>query len=254
MINSDSNPFDEEALNTLVEAQNLYNSKEVQLHTFTKQKSRTKWIKDGAANTGFLHANLKIRQERNIISELEDANGEIISDQKKIADELVNHFEQKFKYQAVEKVDHILNDIPEVITKEDHEMIEAIPSEDEIKATIFAMDQDSAPGPDGFSGCFYRACWNIINQDVVEAIQFCWKRRFIPKGLNSNFLVLLQKTIGARNTNQFRPIGLSNVMFKNFTKILSTRIGQLMHKLVSPQQVAYVKGRCIQNQILLASV
>ncbi|XP_026429021.1 uncharacterized protein LOC113324983 [Papaver somniferum] len=110
MINSDSNPFDEEALNTLVAAQNLYNSKEVQLNTFLKQKSRTKWIKDGAANTGFLYANLKIRQARNIIK---------------------------------------------VITKEYQEMIEEIPSTDEIKATIFAMDQDSAPvmingGPCGF--------------------------------------------------------------------------------------------------------
>ncbi|XP_026445585.1 uncharacterized protein LOC113346241 [Papaver somniferum] len=34
---------------------------------------------------------------------------------------------------------------------------------------------------------------------------------------------------------------------------MATRMGHLMHKLVSPQQVAYVKGRCIQDQIRLAS-
>ncbi|XP_026428470.1 uncharacterized protein LOC113324365 [Papaver somniferum] len=132
-------------------------------------------------------------------------------------------------------------------------MIEAIPDADEIKKTLFDMDQDSAPGPDGFSGSFYRACWNVIHHDVVDAIQFCWSRRFIPKGMSSNFLVLIPKIEGARNPKQFRPIGLSNVSFKIFTKFLATRMGKLMHKLVSPQQVSYVKGRCIHDQILLAS-
>lgn len=81
----------------------------------------------------------------------------------------------------VEEVEHISNDIPEVITSDDQEMIEKVPDEEEIKATLFDMDQDSAPGPDGFSSCFYRSCLDIIHQDVVEAIQFCWRRRFIPK-------------------------------------------------------------------------
>ncbi|XP_026451371.1 uncharacterized protein LOC113351638 [Papaver somniferum] len=229
MINSDNNPFDEAALNTLVESQNLYKSKEVQLNTFLKQKSRNNWIKDGAANTGFLHAQLKIRQARNLITELEDGNGN------------------------VEKVDHMLNGIPEVITTEDQNMLDAIPDAEEIKQTLFAMDEDSAPGPVGFSGSFYKACWNVVHEDVVNAIQFFWRRKFIPKGFNSIFLVLIPRTKGARNPKQFRPIGLSNVSFKIFTKILATRMGTLMHKLVSPQQEAYVKGRCIQDQILLSS-
>ncbi|XP_026417560.1 uncharacterized protein LOC113313050 [Papaver somniferum] len=112
MVNSDNNPFDEAFLNTLVEAQNLYNSKEVQLNTFLKQKSRTKWIKEGAANSSFLHAQLKIRQARNMIIELEDGKGNIIVDQKQIQNELVKHFENKFKYKEVENVDHMLRGIP----------------------------------------------------------------------------------------------------------------------------------------------
>ncbi|KAI3856532.1 hypothetical protein MKX03_028374 [Papaver bracteatum] len=55
--------------------------------------------------------------------------------------------------------------------------------------------------------------------DLVEAIQFCWRRRYIPRGLNSNFLVLLPKCQGEKKSNQFIPIGLSNFLFKIFTKI-----------------------------------
>lgn len=70
MEKSDANPFDDAILNSLVEAHNEHSSREVQFSTLMKQKSRTKWIKEGAANTEFFHTNLKIRQAKNQISEI----------------------------------------------------------------------------------------------------------------------------------------------------------------------------------------
>ncbi|XP_026451229.1 uncharacterized protein LOC113351464 [Papaver somniferum] len=249
MIMSDANPFDIDILDTLVDAQNKYNSKEVQLNTLLKQKARIRWVKEGASNTIFLHTSLKIRQGRNFISEIEDGNGNILSDQGKIAEVLVKNYEEKFAFHPFSIEDSLLNAIPEVITQEDQDMLDKLPVEEEIRITIFNMDPDSSPGPDGFSGCFYRACWHIIGEDVVHTIQFCWNRKFIPKGLNSNFLFLLPKTEGVRSLNQFRPIGLSNVSYKIFTKIITARLSTLLVKLISLQQAAYVKGRCIQEQI-----
>ncbi|XP_026416790.1 uncharacterized protein LOC113312247 [Papaver somniferum] len=219
-----------------VEAQNEYSSREVQESTLLKQKSRTKWIKEGAANSGFFHANLKIRKARNQISEIEDSNGNIISDQNKIADELVQFFVKKFEFKDVCIDDSLLDVIPQAITNEDQDMLEATPSAEEIKNTIFDMDPESSP-------------WHIIQEDFIKFIQFCWDRKFIPKGLNSNFLVLLPKVQRAKTTSQFRPIGLSN---KIFTKIITTRLSSVMGKLISPQQAAYVKGRSIHEQVLLA--
>ncbi|XP_026398977.1 uncharacterized protein LOC113294818 [Papaver somniferum] len=214
MVNSNDNPFDEEKLDKLVTAQN--------------------------------------EQAQNYISELEDGNGNIISDQKRIAELLVNHFEDKFKFQKTEANNSLLEVIPKIITAEDQEMLDVIPSFEEIRNTIFSMDPDSSPGPDGFSGFFYKECWKIIQEDVFHAIQFCWNKRFIPKGLNSSFLFLIPKVQGAKSPNQFRPIGLSNVSFKIITKIITTRMSTLMEKLVAPQQAAYIKGRNIQ-EVLLAS-
>ncbi|XP_026459189.1 uncharacterized protein LOC113359830 [Papaver somniferum] len=250
---SDNSPFDVEALKNLVEAENVYNSREVQLHTLLKQKSRLNCVKDGASNTTFLHANLKVRKTKNLISEIEMRDGNVINNQKDIADELVSHFEKKFEFQDVLIEESLLKNIPEVISSEDQTMLDKIPEEEEIKDTIFSIDPDSSPGSDGFSGIFYRACWQIIKENVVQAIQFCWSRKFIPKGLNSKFLVLLPKVEGAKSPNQFRPIGLSNVSFKIFTKLITNRMSGLMAKIISSQQAAYVKGRCIQEQILLAS-
>ncbi|XP_026458773.1 uncharacterized protein LOC113359335 [Papaver somniferum] len=250
---SDQIPLNEDLLANLVAAQNEHATREVQANTLMRLKSRAKWIKDGCANTEYFHARMKIRQARNTISELEDANGNIISDQSQIADTLVKHFQQKFEAQDVDVSEELLNAIPSIITYEDQEMLDSIPITEEIKKIVFEMNSDSAPGPDGFPGSFYKSCWDIIQLDLKDAIQFCWRRRFIPKGLNSNFLTLIPKCAGAKKANQYRPIGLSNVLFKIFTKIISVRINGLMEKLISSQQAAYVKGRSIQEQILLAS-
>ncbi|XP_026429214.1 uncharacterized protein LOC113325192 [Papaver somniferum] len=203
-IHSDNNPFDETSLNDLVQAQNEYASREVQQKTLLKQKSRVKWIKEGAANTIFFHTNMKIRTAKNTINELEDDDGNVLVDQDAIAQHLINHFQKKFEYTPVEEADELLDVIPTVINEDDQTMLDVISEEAEIKKIIFEMDPESALSPDGFSA------------------------------------------------NQFRPISLSNVIFKIFTKIITRRMSDLMKKLISPQQVAYVKGRSIHEKVLLA--
>ncbi|XP_026417378.1 uncharacterized protein LOC113312860 [Papaver somniferum] len=83
---SDSNPIDEEALNNLVNAQNEHANREIQANTLLRQKARVKWIKEGSANTKKFHTKMKIRNARNMISELEDNDGNVIVHQAQIAE------------------------------------------------------------------------------------------------------------------------------------------------------------------------
>jgi hypothetical protein len=43
-------------------------------------------------------------------------------------------------------------------------------TEKEVWETIKQLPSDKAPGPDGFTGCFYKSCWTTIKQDVMMAI------------------------------------------------------------------------------------
>ncbi|XP_026460828.1 uncharacterized protein LOC113361980 [Papaver somniferum] len=178
---SDNDPFNSDALENLIKAQNDHANRKVQLNTLMRRKVRVKWVKEGGSNTSFFHTNLKIRSSSNLISELEDSEGNVILDQTKIAEALVSHFQKKFEEQPVNIKEELLDVVPQLINDKDQQCLDAIPSAEEIKKTVFNMDPESSPGPDGFYGIFYRTCWDIIQHDLMAAIKFCWRRKFIPK-------------------------------------------------------------------------
>jgi len=43
--------------------------------------------------------------------------------------------------------------------------------EEEIRRTIWTLQPDKAPGPDGFPICFYRAFWGLIKKDLTKMIR-----------------------------------------------------------------------------------
>ncbi|CDP19251.1 unnamed protein product [Coffea canephora] len=90
-------------------------------------------------------------------------------------------------------------ELPRVSTEEDAGL-RHLPDLEEIRAVVFAMDANSAPGPDGFGAGFYQQCWEIIKADLLGAVQDFFKGVQQPRGFSSALLVLIPKTEGACQT------------------------------------------------------
>ena len=118
--------------------------------------------------------------------------------------------------------------------------------------TIKALPNDKAPGPDGYTGRFYKVAWQVIKGDFVAAIGRLMQgdvgRLHL---LNSAYITLIPKMAEAMDVKDFRPISLIHSFAKIVSKILPNRLAAKLSSLVSSNQSAFVKGRCIHDNFIL---
>ena len=125
-------------------------------------------------------------------------------------------------------------------------------TEEEVWLTIKQLPLDKAPGPDGFTGRFYKACWSIIKNDIMVAISAVWSRRLRGLGpLNTAYITLIPKKEDAEQPKDFRPISLVHSFAKLITKLLANQLAGQLNQMVSPNQSAFIKGRFIQDNFML---
>jgi mannosylglycoprotein endo-beta-mannosidase len=124
-------------------------------------------------------------------------------------------------------------------------------TEEEVRNAINQMPGDKAPGPDGFTGAFFKRCWGIIKDDIMKVVHlfealhsenFHW--------LNSANIVLVPKKDGAEEVTDFRPISLIHAIAKIVAKMIANRLAPLMNELVSNAQSAFIKKRSIHDNFL----
>ncbi|KAL2224843.1 UNVERIFIED_CONTAM: hypothetical protein Sindi_2938100 [Sesamum indicum] len=122
----------------------------------------------------------------------------------------------------------------------------------DVKQAIFDIAEDKAPGPDGYSSGFFKAAWPIVGQEVSSAVLDFFNTSRILKQINTTLLALIPKVHSPMNVGDFRPISCCNVLYKIIAKLLVQRLSVILDKLISPCQAAFVPGRSIGDNIMLA--
>src|SRR6266540_166271 len=69
--------------------------------------------------------------------------------------------------------------------------------------------------------------------------------------LNFGVISLIPKIQEANIIQQYRPICLLNVSFKNFTKVATNRVNTVADKAISPTQTAFLRGRNILEGVVI---
>ncbi|KAF5460460.1 hypothetical protein F2P56_020324 [Juglans regia] len=92
----------------------------------------------------------------------------------------------------------------------------------EVKTALFQMKPLGSPGPDGFPAVFYQNHWDIVGVDVTRAV-----------------LEILNST---------------GDMSCLISKVLANRLKLILPQIISPTQSAFVSGRLILDNVIVAFV
>ncbi|KAL0804295.1 hypothetical protein Bca101_096785 [Brassica carinata] len=131
--------------------------------------------------------------------------------------------------------------------------LSAIPTDEEIRSTLFSLPKNKAPGPDGFSVEFFTSAWDLVGKDVISAVKSFFTTSVLPRQVNATVISLIPKVPGADKLSDFRPISLCNTVYKVISKIIASRLQDLTPDIVQRNQVGFVKGRILSENVLLAS-
>ncbi|XP_019155176.1 PREDICTED: uncharacterized protein LOC109152048 [Ipomoea nil] len=220
---------------------------------FRQQKARITEVQDGDRNSRFFHSVVKARRRKLYIHRVKDGDGVWLEDRQGIANQAVSFFEHMFTAEIGGFDLARLDCVPCLVTEEDNELLTAMPEVEEVKAVVMQMNSTSAAGPDGFSGAFYKACWDIIQDDVVSMVRSYFAGWEFTRAITHTSIVLLPKKPSPETFADYRPISLCNFSSKLITKLMVVRMATVLPRVLSPQQSGFVAGRSITDNVLLAA-
>nr|GEV92756.1 hypothetical protein [Tanacetum cinerariifolium] len=174
------------------------------------QKAKVKWSIEEDENTSFFHGMLNKKWSLlNIRGIMVDEMW--IESPNRVKGEFFHHFSSGFDKPDARRA-HIEMRYPKTLTCDQQVELQSDVSNEEIKRAVWDSGIDKYHGPNGFTFGFYRRFWNLIENDVYDAV---------------------------------KPISLIGSLYKIVAKILANRLVGVLGDIVNEVQSAFIARRQI---------
>lgn len=224
---------------------------------FFKQRSRINWLKLGDQNTIFFMRVAAGRRSYNSIRSLLLPNGILVTDCAELCEIALKHFSGILAPLSLPPLVSSLQWFLDLHTfrcsPAQKHILSSLPSAEEIEKTLLKLNPNKSPEPDGFTSAFFKASWSIVGSETISAIQRFFMTAFLPTSTNATILTLVPKHPGASAITDYRPISCCNTTYKAISKKLVKRLKVILPQVILPNQTAFVQGRLLIENTVLAS-
>ncbi|XP_060190578.1 uncharacterized protein LOC132619809 [Lycium barbarum] len=167
------------------------------------------------------------------VDNIQDADGNWLTNQEETSQEAVRCYQKQFEEDRIPSKFGLLKHIPTLVTEDQNHTMEMLPNEEEVKEAVFALNGESACGPDGFTGLFFQSCWEIVKLDVVDMVKAFFVGKELPRFITHTNLILIPKKEQVQSFSDLRPISLCNFTNKIISRVLHERSVKLLPGLIS---------------------
>jgi hypothetical protein len=123
---------------------------------------------------------------------------------------------------------------------------------EEISLALQQMPPLKAPRPDDSSACFHQQNWATMHYEVCDAILHYFNTGLMDTSINITHIALIPKVSSSGCVMEFCLTSLCNVIYKLISKVLANRLKLVLPMIISPFQSAFIPGRLITDNILVA--
>lgn len=219
---------------------------------YWRAKSRVQRLGQGDRNTKFFHAKVTVRRRRRALSGIEDEAGVWCEGEEEVARVGSLYFASLFKSSQPLNFDGTFDRWNKRLDGVDNNLLTQGVTQVEIESAIYGINPDKAPGADGMTSAFFQENWLMVKEDITRMVLDFFQEGRLFKKLNHTHIILIPKVRLPTKMAQLRLISLCNVAYKIISKNLCNRLKRVLPKLVSECQTAFVQGRAISDNILVA--
>ena len=214
-------------------------------------RSRARWINEGEKTSKYF-CNLENRNYLDkTIPFLEKDDGNIISDQKRILNDVKEYYEKLYSLQDTPDVD-IPTDFPNapVLTQEDSELLEGLITYTEAASALKKMKNFKSPGPDGFTIEFLKIFFSDIGPFLVRSVNEGFNEGQLSISQRQGSITCIPKEgKPKRFIKNWRPISLLNNAYKIASACIANRLKHVLPKIINECQKGFLKNRYIGENI-----
>ena len=182
-------------------------------------------------------------QNSRMITEINDKNGEPVTDIKKIPSVFKDFYSNLYSYQNTDNLvqDQYLN-YTRKLSNEQRDVINQPLTLTDFKNALWDMREDGSPGPNGLTVKFFKCFFSELSPIFFKLVNSCFKTSKVSDAFKLSYTILLPKDSGSLlEIKNFRPISLLNISFKIITKAFTNRIAPFLEDIIHPDQAAVIK-------------
>jgi hypothetical protein len=199
------------------------------------QKSRSRWLKEGDANSSFFLACVKCRKKSNSIVALKKGSS-WLSNPYVVRAEVVDYFKNHFQEVSWDRPK--LDGLSFVLLNGDQcAGLEGRFLEEEVWAVVAVN--------------FFKKFWGLLKKEILLLFDDFHKSYRVPLCFSSYIITLIPKVSNPHSISEFRLISLLGSLYKLLAKVLAVRLGKVMDSITSKNQSVFIKGRFLADGVVV---
>ena len=205
-------------------------------------RSKATWYEKGEKSNKFF-LNLETHKKaKSSVRKVFDDNGALITDPKKILQEIQNFHSNLCKRDPLSPYEDTLNsflnnlEMPK-LSDNDVRICEGKLTVEECYKSLQLFESNKSPGNDGLTVEFYRAFWGLLGHLLVDSLNYSYDHGELSNSQKEAIITLIQKKDkDQRDLSNWRPISLINVDVKIGSKAIAKRLENVLPNIIHYNQ------------------